>query len=410
MPEFLQLLLPDEARRAWLAAFTATPSPERVLLASALGRVVAVPLRAVHPLPAFPRSTVDGFAVRAADTYGAGESLPAYLTVHAEVPMGAAPAFPVAAGRCALIHTGGMLPQGADAVVMLEHAQVARADEIEIQRAVAVGENVIQQGEDVAAGDVVIPAATCLRAAEIGGLAALGITELDVVRRPRVGLISSGDEVVPHDANPAPGQVRDVNTHTLAASIRQAGGEAIPYGIAPDRLEALQAMAARALAECEAIVITAGSSASTRDLTATVIDRLGSPGVLVHGINVRPGKPTILAVCDGKPVVGLPGNPVSALVIAELFVRPMLDVLLGLAPQPRSFIPAQLALNLASQAGREDWVPVRLEMAASGWLAQPVFGKSNLIFTLSRASGLIRIAPDATGLQAGESVAVFLMA
>jgi molybdopterin molybdotransferase len=175
----------------------------------------------------------------------------------------------------------------------------------------------------------------------------------------------------------------------------------------PDRLDVLQAAAARALGECDVVVITAGSSASTRDLTAEAINSLGKPGVLVHGVNVRPGKPTILAVCQGKPVIGLPGNPVSALVIADLFVRPVIEALLGLAVRPAASITARLALNLPSQAGREDWVPVRLLPTAEGYTAEPIFGKSNLIFTLARADGLIRIPPDATGLEAGEMVSVW---
>jgi molybdopterin molybdotransferase len=408
MPEFLQLFPPDQARQRWLNAWKPQPTAECLPLAESLGRVTALTVISPHALPEFPRTTVDGYAVRAADTYGASDSLPAYLTLQGEVPMGVAPNFDLRAAQCALIHTGGMLPPGADAVVMLEYTQLARPGEIEIQRAVAVGENVIRPGEDVAAGEIVIPAGARLRPAEIGGLAALGIVNVDVARRPLVGLLSSGDEVIPIEASPSPGQVRDVNTHTLAALVTQAGGLPISYGISPDHLDALYAAAARALDECDMVVITAGSSASTRDLTAEAINRLGAPGVLVHGVNVRPGKPTILAVCQGKPVIGLPGNPVSALVIAELFVRPAVEACLGLTPRPMASVTARLTLNLPSQAGREDWIPVRLLHDPAGYQAEPVFGKSNLIFTLARADGLIRIPPDATGLQAGEIVQVWM--
>ncbi len=274
--------------------------------------------------------------------------------------MGSAPTLALHAGECALVHTGGMLPQGADAVVMLEHTQPARPQEVEVLRAVAADENVLKIGEDVAAGEEVIPAGFCLRPAEIGGLMALGITQVTVIARPRIGILSSGDEVVPPDQKPAPGQVRDVNAYSIGALVETAGGVAVMYGILPDEAIALQTTAARALAECDLVVITAGSSASARDLTSQVINTLGEPGVLVHGVNVRPGKPTILAVCQGKGVVGLPGNPVSALVIAMLFVQPAIEKLLGRQAVRRAAVLARLATNLPSQAGREDWVAVRL--------------------------------------------------
>jgi molybdopterin molybdotransferase len=409
MPEFLDLLSPHEALSRWMDHLTFQPQAEMVATVQALGRVTAAPVIAPHPLPEFPRSTVDGYAVHAADTFGASESLPAYLALAGEVPMGAASGIDLSPASCALIHTGGMLPGLADAVVMLEYTQNARPGEVEVLRAVAVGENIIAIGEDVAAGQEVIPAGNRLRPAEIGGLAALGITQLSVSRQPRVGILSSGDEVVAPEKSPRPGQVRDVNTYTLSALITEAGGLPVDYGIIPDDADRLYVAAAQALAECDLVAITAGSSASTRDLTADAINRLGPPGVLVHGVSVRPGKPTILAVCAGKPVVGLPGNPVSALVIAGLFVKPLLAAYLGLRPgRPAPSVVARLSVNVPSQAGREDWIPVRLVATPEDYLAEPVFGKSNLIFTLARADGLVRIPMDATGLAAGEIVTVYL--
>jgi molybdopterin molybdotransferase len=416
MPEFLQLLPPGEALSLLLATLKEAQGEdfqvprEEIPIQQALGRITAEPVLAPHPLPSFPRSTVDGFAVRAADTYGASEGLPAYLSVIGEVPMGAPAYFDIRPAECALIHTGGMLPPSADGVVMVEYTQSVRAGEIEVLRAVAVAENVLNVGEDVAAGQEVIPAGMRLRAAEIGGLAGLGINRVQVTRRAIVAIISSGDEVVPLEATIQPGQVRDINAYSLSSLVEEAGGEALYYGIVRDDAEAMQATAAQALDACDVVVITAGSSASTRDLTAAVINRLGKPGVLVHGVNVRPGKPTILAVCNGKAMIGLPGNPVSALVIAGLFVVPVIQHLLGVQKaRPRPSLSARLSLNLASQAGREDWIPVRIHATKDGYQAEPVFGKSNLIFTLSRADGLVRIPPDATGLSAGELVEVILL-
>ncbi len=410
MPEFLELIPPPEALERLLNHLTPQPEAEEIESKNALGRVLLAPQVAPHPMPSFPRSTVDGFAVRAKDTYGAGETLPAYLHLIGEVPMGAVADFSISQAQCALIHTGGMLPQGTDAVVMVELTQTARKGEVEILRAVALGENVLTIGEDVQEGQIVLQAGTRLRPAEIGGLMALGITRIMVARPPVIGIISSGDEIIPPESDLDPGQVRDVNAYTLSALIERVGGTPKRYGIVSDEEPVLRETAATALRECDAVVITAGSSASTRDLTAEVIDRLGEPGVLVHGVNVRPGKPTILAVCNNKVMIGLPGNPVSALVIASLFVSPVVEVLLGLRrTRPRPSVSARLTLNLASKAGREDWVPVELVPSPDGYQAEPIFGKSNLIFTLSRADGLVRIPADATGLAMGESVEVFLL-
>jgi molybdopterin molybdotransferase len=408
MPEFLTLLPPDIAREKLLSVLTPLGLSTVIETESALGRVTAEDVFAPHPLPAFPRTTVDGFAVRARDTYGASESLPGYLKLIGEVPMGDTPGFEIGPGQCAIIHTGGMLPPGADAALMLEYTQTL-GDEIEILKSVADGENLIQVGEDVAEGQLVIPRGTRLRPAEIGGLMALGITEIRVANKVRVGILSSGDEVIPAGGVPRPGQVRDINAHTLGTLLTQSGGEPLQYGIIPDDFDALQAAAARALGECDAVLITAGSSASTRDMTADVINTLGAPGVLVHGINTRPGKPTILGLCGGKPIIGLPGNPVSALVNGYMLVVPLVEKLLGQLPRLRPSVRATLTVNLSSQAGREDWWPVRLRLEGDSFAADPIFGKSNLIFSLAAAEGLLKIPPDATGLSAGTVVEVLLV-
>jgi molybdopterin molybdotransferase len=420
MPEFLILLPPDQAREellSHLASRLPKVDSESVDIIHALSRFTAADIFAPHPLPDFPRTTVDGYAVRAKDTFGASDSLPAYLTLIGEVPMGDTPSFEIGAGQCALIHTGGMLPNGADATVMVEYTQTtgkggsrfALAEEIEIFKSVADGENVICIGEDVAQNQLVIPKGTQIRPAEIGGLMALGFTSIRLAKKPRVGLISTGDEVIDPSQTPRSGQVRDINSYTLAALVEKTGGVAIRYGIFSDQFEALKDAAAKALSECDMLIITAGSSASTRDMTADVIRTLGEPGVLVHGINTRPGKPTILGVCNGKAVIGLPGNPVSALVNGYLFVVPVIEKLLGALPKPKATVQAKLTVNLPSQAGREDWLPVKLSPGGESLSAVPIFGKSNLIFTLAAADGLLRIHPDATGLSAGEVVEVLLI-
>lgn len=414
MPEFLTLLPPDEARTLLISHLSQSiPDSEFIDVPSSVGRILAEDIIAPHPLPDFQRSTVDGYAVRATDTHGASDSLPAYLNMIGEIPMGDIPALAIGSGQCALIHTGGMLPDGADAVVMLEYTQSVQNKEIEIFRAVADGENVIRVGEDVAQGQVIQAKGSLMRPAEIGGLMALGILKVRVAKKPQVGLISTGDEVIDPSQSPRPGQVRDVNSFTLGALVEKSGGMAKHYGIISDEFEALKNAAAKALSECAVVIITAGSSASTRDMTADVIRSLGRPGVLVHGINTRPGKPTILGICDGKVVIGLPGNPVSALVNGYLFVVPVIEKLLGALPRPKPTVHARLTVNLSSQAGREDWWPVKLIVNHQSSIvnpdADPIFGKSNLIFTLASADGLLRIPPNATGLSAGDMVEVFLI-
>jgi molybdopterin molybdotransferase len=411
MPEFLELYPPEQALSVLLDQFSGpVAGTEYVLTQNALNRYTAQAVISPEMLPAFPRSTVDGFAVQASDTYGASDTLPVYLEIVGEVRMGGAPDFGLIPQQTAIIYTGGMLPKGTDAIVMLENTQISRPGEVEILKSAAVGENIIKAGEDVFAGDEVMPAGKKIRPADIGGLLALGIVELEVRGKPRVGILSSGDEVVAPQVKPRPGQVRDINSYALSALVEKYGGQPKIFGVAPDDAQQLKKLLAQAVEESDFVVITAGSSASTRDYTAEAIQSIGQPGVLVHGVNVKPGKPTILAVCDNKPIIGLPGNPVSALVIAQLFVRPVLEKLNGLSKRFQApTLQAELAVNLASQAGREDWVPVKLINKQTGWVAEPIFYKSNLIFTLARADGFIRIQPDATGIGVGEQVNVILM-
>ena len=411
MPEFLRLLPPVEALSKLMAHLPAEAPlrTESVPSAKALNRVLAAPIRAPHPLPPFSRSTVDGYALRAKDTFGASQSLPTYLKLIGEVPMGAAADLLIDAGQAAIIHTGGMLPEGADAVVMLEDTQRVRDDEIEVFKPLGVGQHVLNVGEDVQEDEIVLEAGTMLRAQEIGGLMALGFAEVNVAQAPRVGILSTGDEIVNPEQKPEPGQVRDVNSYTLSALVLQAGGVPVRYGVIPDQFDALEEAARRSHKQDDVVVVTAGSSVSARDITAQVIALLGEPGVLVHGISMRPGKPTILAVAEGIPVIGLPGNPVSAMVVAGLFVAPVIRHLLGMREQ--ALIPttaARMAVNIASETGREDYLPVTLSPDAEGMLAQPVYGRSNLIFTLVRADGLVRIPPEATGLAEGQQVEVRL--
>ena len=411
MPEFLHLISPSAALEKILTALPQSwaADTEVISTSAAHGRVLAECVTAPHPLPPFPRSTVDGYAVQAKDTFGASGSLPAYLRLIGEVLMGKSPTLEVRPGQAAQVHTGGAIPAGADAVVMLEDTQLIDGSEIEVHRASGVGQNILLEGEDVQQGDIVLEPGTVLRPQEIGGLMALGMTSVSVAVSPRVGILSSGDEVVPPEMEPGPAQVRDINSYTLSAIIGRLGGKPILRGIVPDQHDALFEVVKQAHQEDDLIVITAGSSVSARDITGDVIQSLGEPGVLVHGISIKPGKPTILAIADDIPLIGLPGNPVSALVVGTLILAPLIRRFLGVQrvlPAPQ--VAARLSVNVVSQAGREDYLPVRLQESEEGTIAEPVFGRSNLIFTLVRADGLIHIPTNATGLSAGTDVLVTL--
>lgn len=410
MKKLLTLTPREEAlQRLQTALAIGSLGMETLPTADALNRVLAVAIAAPHPLPQFARSTVDGYALRAADTFGASESLPAYLNVVGELRMGRVPTLRIGPGEAALIHTGSALPPGADAVVMVERTQEAGPQEIEVLRAAAPGENVISIGEDVKAGEIVMPAGHRLRAQELGGLAALGFTTVTVARRPRLAILSTGDELVAPDVIPGANQVRDINSIAVSAMIVRHGGVPLCGGIIPDDAETLFTAALAALREADGLIITAGSSISARDMTADVINRLGTPGVLVHGVSVRPGKPTILGVCGGKPVFGLPGNPVSALNTVRLFVAPVLWAMQGAELPRRGFVRARLSHNLPGAAGRESFVPVQLEETPEGLCATPIFGESNLIFTLVRGAGIIHVPLGVTGLPAGAEVDVELL-
>lgn len=408
MTELFTVRTPSAAWQRFTEAFQPTVRTERIPTIDALDRVLAETPTSPQDLPDFERSTVDGYAVNAADTYGATPTLPAFLDLVGEVPMGQASTIELGVGQVALVHTGGMIPSGATAVVMIENTQQVDANSIEIMKPVAEGENIIRIGEDIRIGAPVLATGRQLRPQDLGGLLALGITEITVAVPPRVAILSTGDEVIPPAQTPTPGQIRDINSYTLASLTKRAGGDAITYGIIPDHRAALEEAARRAHAEADIVVLSAGSSVSYRDMSVDVIDTLGEPGVLIHGVSVKPGKPTILAVAGGKPVFGLPGNPVSAMVIFDLFITPTIRMLLGTATPPQQQVQAKLARNVSSTTGREDYIQVRLERRDDGLWAVPVLGKSNLIYTLINAEGVIKIDLDSNGTRAGEWVTVFL--
>ncbi|MCL4426239.1 MAG: molybdopterin molybdotransferase MoeA, partial [Firmicutes bacterium] len=322
-------------------------------------------------------STVDGYALRAKDAFGASEGLPAYLTVVGEVAMGEAALFSLGPGEAARVATGGMLPPGADAVAMLEYVELLDDRTIGVLRSVAPGQDMIARGEDIRAGELILGAGRRLRPQDLGALAGVGRTVVKVYRWLRVAVISTGDEVVPPEVEPGPGQVRDINSAALVSQLQAEGCQVEYKGIVKDDAATLRRVMLDSW-DCDVILLSGGSSVGTRDVTAEVINSLGKPGVLVHGVAIRPGKPTVLAVAGGKPIFGLPGHPVSAMIVFDVIVRPGIRRLMGLPPEERwrGRIWARLTRNYASGGGREEYLRVTLQEKAGEILAEPVLGKS----------------------------------
>ena len=385
---------------------------EEVDLAGALGRVLAGPVPAPEDVPAFPRASMDGYGVRAADTFGASVGAPQYLEIKGDVPMGVEPARPVGPGETLRVPTGAMLPPGADAVVMVEYTAEHPDGTLEVRRPVAPGENVLKPGEDVQQGEVLFPTGSLLRPQDLGLLAALGVTRLTVYRRPRVVILSSGDEIVAITQNPAPGQVRDSNAYLAAAQVAAWGGIPKLKGIVPDDFEALKTALSEALPAADLILISGGSSVGVRDLTLEAIKALSAAEVLVHGVAIRPGKPTILAAVGqpALPLLGLPGHPASAAVVMEVLGKPLLARLAGLEDGPPwgGEVAALLSRNLAGASGREDYVRVRLRLEGETLWADPVLGPSGLLSPLVKSDGLVVIPLGVEGLLRGDAVTVRL--
>ncbi len=372
---------------------------ERIDLDNAAGRILACELVAKEGVPAFDRSTVDGFAVIASDTFGCSDALPALLELAGEIEMGVEPDCSCVPGSCARIPTGGKVPEGADAVVMLEYCEEYGDNTVGVARAVAPGANIVFENDDVKPGQVLMGAGTRLQAHHVGTLASLGFSTCEVQGRVKVGIISTGDEIVSVDQTPVASQMRDVNAPVLAAAVEACGAQALRYPIVPDDYDALFSAVSQALAACDMVLVSGGSSAGQKDNTARVLSALGE--MLFHGVAVKPGKPTMCADVNGKPAFGLPGHPVAAYYMFLELVRPLLE-------EERSFgaIDAILAEGLPSNHGRAELVAVHLEQRATCTYAVPVRGKSGLISQLAGADGYIAISRNQEGLAAGSEVRV----
>ncbi|WP_147535044.1 molybdopterin molybdotransferase MoeA [Bacillus marasmi] len=373
----------------------------------ALHYVLAEPVLASEDVPGFDRSTVDGYAVCAKDTYGSSETMPGFLNVVGEVNMGQEASKPVGRSEAIYVPTGGMIPPGSDAVIMIEHCEDIHGL-LNTYKQIAPGENIIKRGEDIKSGAIVLDAGTKLRPQELGALASLGITEVKVYRRLTVGYLSSGDEIVPYETEKLEtGQIRDINYLTVAGMLENWNIDCIYGGIVKDDYTQFANQAKQLFDRVDCLILSGGSSVGAKDYTTEVIQSLGNPGVFVHGISIKPGKPTILSVASGKPVIGLPGHPASAMIIFQLFGERILRRLKGekLTKQPDRVF-AKITKNIASAPGRADYIRVSLFEKDGEWWAEPIIGKSGLITTLVKSDGIVEVASVKEGIFQGEYVPV----
>jgi molybdopterin molybdotransferase len=410
MKEFFKVQTPDELYKK-LDRFKPLAS-ERVNIEDSFYRVLSEDISSPMNLPEFRRSTVDGFALKAKDTYGASEKNPAIIRLVGEIPMGKISNMEIREGEAIKVATGGMVPNGADAVQMIEFTECVDSGTLHVFKTLSPLENVIQVGEDVKAGETILHKGHLIRPQDIGLMAGLGKTDVHVYLRPRVGIISSGDEIIPIDRIPAPGEIRDINRYTIVSMVKETGGTPFFLGIAKDLFNDLKKKIELGLRESDIVVITGGSSVGTLDLTREVLQSLPGTEILAHGISIRPGKPTLLADIQGKPFLGLPGHPVSAIVIFHFFGKPLLKILSGLSREMirhQIKVKAKASRNIPSVPGREDYVRVKLEERDGTFWAHPIFGKSGAIAHLVQANGLIRIGMNEEGLEEGEEAEVFLL-
>jgi len=381
-----------------------------VPLHDALNRISAITVLAPEPLPPFSRSTVDGYAVKSEDTFGASEGFPAILTVTGKISIGTLPDAPLKRGHAMAIPTGGALPEGADAVVMVEHTESPDPSLVEIFRPASPLENVIQAGEDIKKGEDVIMKGQRIRPQEMGLLAALGITQLPVTKTPTVGIISTGNEIVDTDTEPMPGQIRDINRFTLKGLVERSGGKSVFLGLTPDDEKAIKDTTERGLPTCDLLLLSGGSSVGIRDLTLNVLESLPEFTLLVHGVAVSPGKPTVLAKVGGKLVFGLPGHPVSTWVIAHLFVTKAIHVLQGAnLDDTLKWERATVTENIPSAQGREDFIRAKIKRVEGKRVATPIFSKSGIISSLVVANALIRIPLNSEGVYKGDEVDILML-
>lgn len=406
--EFFSCISLREAEKLIRSRISSSVSVKKVTLTEAVNQVSAEDILSGENLPPFNRSTVDGYAVKSSDTFGAEEGTPSLFQVTGEVYMGKPASMHVQSGDAVIIPTGGMVPEGADSVVMIEHTEQFDDETVLVGRKVGPGENVIQRGEDIREGQVIVPSGHVIQPHHVGLLAACGRTEVLVRQQLMVGVISTGDEIVDIQHKPQPGQIRDVNSYMLQALLVELGCKVQAYGIVGDDYERLSKEVNDAIKECQLVILSGGSSVGQRDYTVQVINSLGSPGVLFHGVAVKPGKPTIFGLVKDVPIFGLPGHPAAAMTMFTKLVKPALAILAGRKDWGSPIFPARITRNIASAPGRDDFISVKLHKKDGQYWAEPIFGRSGIVSVMAEADGIVPIPAEVSGLYAGDEIEVEL--
>lgn len=404
--ELFKVVTVEEAKKVIAENFSFIPGIEEIDISYGIGRIVSEAILSEVKVPGFIRSTVDGYAVKSKDTSGASEAIPAMLNYIGEVEMGKSPQIELSVGECVYVPTGGMLPCGADCVVMIEYTDKLDDNTILIYKPSPFGENLVNADEDIKTGEEVVAKGACLRPYELGVLSSIGKTKINVVKKLRVGIISTGDEVVSPETIPCEGQVRDINSTLLNSLVIEAGGEGIIYGVSEDTYESLFSMVEKASRECDMVLISGGSSVGKKDQTFKVMEALKASKILVHGLAIKPGKPTVIGKTENKIIFGLPGHPLACAVVFKAVVKYYMDKYTGVSSVEIP-VPCTFTLNYHKAKGREEYLPVKLEILEDRVLAKPIFTQSGIISSFSRADGYIRIERNLEGIREGDMVFVY---
>jgi len=407
---FRELVDQQTAKSIFYAHLNLTPNQTEIVpLHDALGRVNSMDIYSPTDVPPFNRASMDGFAVIAKDTIDAEEAHPISLEVVGEITAGYVYDGRIQSGQCVEISTGAPMPDGADAVVMVEYTN-RQKDQTKISRAVTPSENTMAAGTDIQSGERIVPVNRVLTSRELGVIAATGIHQVEVLKKPKIALFSSGDEIIPPGSELKPGKIYDINSTSILTSLLENGADPDFRGIIKDIREDIATQLHRAMTDSDLVIISGGTSAGMGDMLYEVIDELGDPGLLVHGVKVKPGKPTILAVCDGTPIIGLPGYPASALSILQLFVIPLVRQFAGLSPQPTgSIVKAITNQRIRSAEGRYEFKPMYLLQGSDGWIAFPVPGGSGAITSIALADGFVQIPENTHFIAAGSEIDIHLI-
>lgn len=407
--DFFKLVTVDEGRTKMLQVFKDYNfGTEEISLINSTNRILSASIISKENVPEFNRSTVDGYAIKSSDSHGASESMPTFLSLMGEVKMGENAETRISSGEATYVPTGGMIPAGADAVIMIENVEKLDDSTLLIYKPLSYGENIILKGDDIKEGEKIIDKGKRLTPQDIGVLASLGLQSIKVYKKPRFFIISTGDEIVDIDVEPALGKIRDINSYSLFSLIQNLGGEVVGRTIVQDNFGLLRDCVDKALDISDIVLISGGSSVGTRDYTSKVIDSFNGKGVFVHGVSIKPGKPTIIGEGKGKAIFGLPGHPVSSIIIFKVFVEHFINKLIDIK-ENQNKTTAIMDFNFPSSPGRETYQMVKIIEREGKAYATPVFGKSGMISLLSKSDGYIIIEPQEEGIYKGEERDIYLL-